>query len=268
MSKKEVKKKVFDKYDYYFRAVQSADTDVIFLRDLYHELRHQYPYELREDFCGTFAISCEWVKLNRQNRASGIDIDPEPISYGRENYLSKLIPEQAARIKIVNSNVLLDDLPKADIVAAFNFSHYIFKQKEDLKKYFSSSYRHLKAKGILVVDAFGGKLCHNPNVEKTRHKGFVYEWEQESFNEINHHAKFHINFKLKNEKRTRRHVFSYDWRLWTLPELQDIMKDVGFKEVHVYWEQSDASGEGTGHFVKETKSDDCDAWVAYVVGAK
>lgn len=260
--------KKFDKYDYYYRSVQSPDTDVEFLRDLYRELRGRSAKSLREDFCGTFAISCEWAKLHKTHEAYGIDIDPAPIQYGRDNYLTKLKPEEKKRVHIATASVLSDRLPATDIVAAFNFSHYIFKTRAELLKYFKGCYRHLKRDGILVVDAFGGKLCHSSNIEKTRHPGFVYEWEQESFNEIDHHAIFHINFKIKGEAKTRKHVFSYDWRMWTLPELQDVMREAGFKDIGVYWEQSDASGEGSGDFIRQDRSDECDAWVAYVVGGK
>lgn len=270
MSRKSVPQKlpVFDKYDYYYRSVQSAETDVEFLRDLYKELRGKTPYSLREDFCGTFAISCEWAKLSKKNEAYGVDIDLVPILYGKKEYLPKLTKDEADRVHIVHASVLSDRLPKTDIVASFNFSHYIFKKRSDLLKYFRSCRKHLNKNGVLVVDAFGGKLCHSANTEKTRHPGFIYEWEQESFNEIDHHAVFHINFQIKGESKKRKHVFTYDWRMWTLPELQDVMRDAGFKKVHVYWELSDASGEGSGHFIKEQQSDECDAWVAYVVGEK
>ncbi|MES2856865.1 MAG: class I SAM-dependent methyltransferase, partial [Bdellovibrionota bacterium] len=80
----------FDKYWYYKKSVQSPDTDVEFLRSTYKEIRGKDPTTLREDFCGTFSICCEWVKLNPKFKAFGIDLDSEPIEYGYNNYLPHL----------------------------------------------------------------------------------------------------------------------------------------------------------------------------------
>ena len=41
---------------------------------------------LREDFCGTFAICCEWAKSGATFEAHGVDLDPEPLQYGKERY--------------------------------------------------------------------------------------------------------------------------------------------------------------------------------------
>src|SRR3989338_4388752 len=78
----------FDKYELYRKAVQSAETDVVFLRDTFKELKGKAPRVFREDFCGTFALSTEWIKLNPRHEAIGVDLDPEPMAYGRAHYLS------------------------------------------------------------------------------------------------------------------------------------------------------------------------------------
>ena len=75
------------------------------------------------------------------------------------------------------------------------------------------------------------------------------------------------NLKRKGEKKRER-VFSYDWRMWTIPELKEIMEDAGFKKVHVYWEGSDEDGDGDGEFTRVTQGEECESWVAYVVGEK
>ena len=66
MSKEKVKKgkeqKDFDKYYYYHKSVQSPDVDVKFFDRVYKEMRGKEALSLKEDFCGTFSISCEWVK--------------------------------------------------------------------------------------------------------------------------------------------------------------------------------------------------------------
>src|SRR5690606_503396 len=105
---------------------------VVFLSSTYKELKGKTAKTLREDFCGTFKISCEWVKLDKNKQAIGIDIDPEPIAYGKNNYLTQLTEEQQARIKIIEDSVTSSNLPKADVVAAQNFSYYLFKKRKDL----------------------------------------------------------------------------------------------------------------------------------------
>ena len=72
---------VFDKYDLYTKAVQSTEADVDFIHDTYKELKGREAQVLREDFCGTFALSTEWVKAAKTHKAFGVDLDPEPMEY-------------------------------------------------------------------------------------------------------------------------------------------------------------------------------------------
>ncbi len=257
----------FDKYSYYRRAVQAPDSDVVFLRETYKEIRGKEPQILREDFCGTFSICCEWVKLSPKNRAYGIDLDSEPILYGLSHYMPKLQPSQRERVSVLQENVLNPGLPKADIIAAMNFSHFIFKDRAMMKSYFHNCYGTLKPGGILVTDVFGGSQCHEANEEKTDHKDFTYFWEQETFDPVSNSAVFHIHFKPRGQKKIEK-VFTYDWRMWSIPELRDMMHETGFRKTHVYWEGTTRSGEGDGIFRQVEKGEECQAWIAYVVGEK
>lgn len=259
--------KDFDKYKYYLDSVQSPDTDVEFIRGVYKELRKRDPNSLREDFCGTFMISCEWVKLNPKFVAYGVDLDSEPINYGLANYLTLLNPSQQDRVKIKQANVLDPDLQKVDVIAAMNFSHYIFKTREGLKAYFKNCFATLKGDGILLVDCFGGSRCYEANEEVTDHKKFKYYWDQASFDPVSNEAQFYIHFKPKGGKKIKK-VFSYDWRMWSIPELREIMHEAGFKKTHVYWEGTTRSGGGDGNFTLADKGEECEAWIAYVVGEK
>lgn len=259
--------KDFDKYEYYLAAVQSPDTDVEFIRGVYRELRKRDPVSLREDFCGTFMISCEWVKLNSKFLSYGVDLDSEPINYGLANYLTKLSPHQQSRISIKEANVLDKNLPRVDIIAAMNFSHYIFKTRQGLKAYYQNCFDTLNRDGILLVDCFGGTRCQEANEEVTDRGKFKYYWDQESFDPVTHEASFKIHFKPKGGKKIK-NVFSYDWRMWTIPELREIMEEVGFKKTWVYWEGTTRKGEGDGNFKRSEVGEECEAWIAYVVGEK
>jgi hypothetical protein len=61
-------------------------------------------------------------------------------------------------------------------------------------------------------------------------------------------------------------AFTYDWRLWSLPELRDLLLEVGFKDVIVYWEgTNNRTGEGNGVWLQSTRGEACAGWIAYVV---
>ncbi|MBP9707422.1 MAG: class I SAM-dependent methyltransferase [Oligoflexales bacterium] len=259
----------FDKYFYYRNSVQSPDIDVVFFDKVYRDLNKKKPHIFREDFCGTFALSCEWVKLNSENISIGNDLDSEPINYGKKNYLSKLTPEQQSRVNIKKKNVLNPGLDSADIICALNFSYFIFKERELLKKYFANCLKKLKPKGLFLIDVFGGSACMEPIEEETEHDdmGFSYYWDQDSYNPINHHAQFYIHFKRYGEKK-REKVFSYDWRMWSIPELRDILSEVGFSNTIVYWEGTDKKGEGNGIFKRSETGEICEGWIAYIVAQR
>ena len=259
----------FDKYFYYQKSVQSPENDVVYLKDAYRELKGKNPKSLREDFCGTFLICCEWAKMHSDNQAIGVDLDPEPIKYGMENYLPDLKDYQQERVNVLQKNVLDPNLPQADIVAALNFSYSIFKTRDLLRQYYKNCYDTLNKDGILVCDIFGGSQCYEPNEEETEHTEhkFSYFWDQDSWDPVTNEGMFYIHFKRKGEKK-REKVFTYDWRMWSIPEMREIMHEAGFSKTHVYWEGTTDDGEGDGEFKRVEKGEDCESWVAYVVGEK
>jgi SAM-dependent methyltransferase len=256
----------FDKYAAYSQSVQSPEEDVKILRRVYRELTGNEPHVMREDFCGAFALCCEWAKLGEDKRAIGLDIDPEALAYGRKNYLPLLDAKAQRQIKILKRNVLSPSLPSADIICALNFSYFIFHQRPTLLKYFSACRRSLRSGGLMMVDLFGGSECQEASIDTHRYPGLTYYWEQQNFDPINHHARFRINFKPKGG-RLRKGVFTYDWRMWTIPEVRDLMIDAGFRKVDVYWEGTARDGTGSGKFHRRTKGEACDVWIAYVVAS-
>ena len=64
-------------------------------------------------------------------------------------------------------------------------------------------------------------------------------------------------------------AFSYEWRLWTLPEVQEILREAGFEDVVVYWEGTDEENdEGNGEWAIATVGEACPGWIAYIVAKK
>ena len=78
---------------------------------------------------------------------------------------------------------------------------------------------------------------------------------------------FYIHFQRTGEEK-REKVFSYDWRIWSLAELKDILSEVGFSSSQVYWEGTDEDGDGDGLFTPTEKGEECESWIAYMVAKK
>lgn len=255
----------FDKYAAYAASVQSAHYDARFLRRLYRELVRREPTVLREDFCSTFELCCEWVKLDGTKEAIGLDIDPEPLEYGRIHYLAQLSVSAQARVRVSERDVLSAGAPRADIVCALNFSYFAFHERRTLLTYFKQCRRTLKPHGLLAVDIFGGPHYSEPSVDTKKLPDLEYTFEQEFFEPVSNRTRFHIHFKPRG-KRPQKRAFSYDWRMWSIPEIRDVMYEAGFKDVVVYWEGTGRNGRGSGKFHRREAGEACSIWVAYVVG--
>jgi hypothetical protein len=258
-----------DKYALYERSVQSPEVDAVWALSIYRELQGKYPVRLREDFCGTFKLSCAWVQRNRKNVAYAIDLDPEPLAYGRKKHYRALTPTQKKRLKIIRGDVLKAVTPKVDLIVVGNFSFNILKQRRELLNYFRKARKGLRRGGAIVLEMAGGPGMIQPMRERRtiREKGmkpFTYIWHQRSFDPITRFARYSIHFKFANGTQAR-DAFTYDWRLWTIPEIRDILADAGFENSVVYWETTHKS-EGTGEFVRAEEGDNAFSWIAYVVG--
>lgn len=264
---KKSERRVFDKYELYRKAVQSAEGDVLFIQNVFSELKGRKPKTLREDFCGTFGLSCEWVKLNLSFQSYSIDLDPEPLDYGKGHYLSKLKPDQQKRMHLLEGDVTKAKLPATDIAVAMNFSYFVFKTREMMKRYFANSFKALNKNGIFILDCFGGSQCYDEIEDLTRMRGFNYYWDQTGFDPVTNRALFYIHFKPKGQKKIEK-VFTYDWRMWSIPELRDLLIEVGFAKTHVYWEGTTRSGDGDGKFTRTEKGEACLSWIAYIVAEK
>src|SRR5947208_3394009 len=114
------------KYRLYELSVQSPEWHAEWFVGVFKEQTGRYPRHLREDFCGTFRISCEWVKRNRRNTALALDLDKEPLGYGRRRNLAALNRDQKKRIQALRGDVLETRAGGSDLIIACNFSFFIF----------------------------------------------------------------------------------------------------------------------------------------------
>jgi hypothetical protein len=119
-----------------------------------------------------------------------------------------------------------------------------------------------------MIDCFGGSESQTAIIEETKHRDFIYYWEQADFNPIDYHAQFYIHFYLRKQRKKMSKVFSYDWRLWTIPELRQLLDEAGFGPSHVYWEGTTPAGKGDGKFKRTETGEACEGWIAYIVAAR
>jgi SAM-dependent methyltransferase len=263
-----------DRYDLYTRAVQSVDAEIDFVDRTYKRLRGRFASRFREDFCAAAASACEWVRRRPTNSAIGIDLDPNPLAWGILNNLSQLTDDQRSRIVLEHGDVLkhaTDPAARPDIVNAMNFSYYCFEERSLMLRYFRSVRDALAPGGIFFLDHYGGSDALREQRETRRigrgPRSFTYVWDQFSYDPITAHAVNYIHFHFNDGTQLFR-AFKYEWRLWNLKEIQDVLADAGFKRVSVYWEDEDEDGEGTGTFRRREHGAADYAHVNYIVAEK
>lgn len=257
-----------DPHELYELSVQNVEFEVDFIDRAWKSHRRRLASTLREDFCGTFAAAVEWVARRRTNIAMAIDLDRSVLQWGRARNLTKLPKSEWERLDIRNEDVMKQRIEKVDCIVAMNFSYYLFKRREQLLKYFRSARASLVNDGLFIIDAYGGSDSFR-EIEEERHlDGFTYVWDQNQYNPITGDVVNHIHFRFPDGSEMRK-AFTYHWRLWTLPEIQEALLEAGFAKTTVYWEGTNHStGEGNGKFRPSKRGEACEGWIAYIVAER
>ncbi len=267
-----------DRYALYEASVQGVGFELSFCERIYRRLRGRPFRHLREDFCGTAALAAAWVLRHDDTTAVGVDRDPEPLAWARRERLARM-GRAAGRVELVRADVRTARVPPADVTVALNFSYWVFKRRAGLLDYFSAARRSLARHGLFVLNAFGGfeamrkavdakRIPASQAVDGLRLPAFRYVWEQESFNPVTHEIRCAIHFELPGGRAIRR-AFVYDWRLWSPPELEELLREAGFRAVHMYFEGWDEKArESDGRLWPRRRIENQEIWLAYVVGVK
>ena len=267
------------RHELYQASVQNVEAEIDFVDATFRELRGRDAVRLREDFCGTGNTSCEWVRRRASNLAFGLDIDAETLAWGAEHMLGGLEPEQRERVVLHERNVLdPGDAIGMDAILAMNFSYWLFKTRAEMVTYFRSVFRSLGDDGIFFQDFYGGtetmeertdeRVCELPNGGR-----FTYVWDQHRFKPVTGEVECRIHFKFKDTSKME-NAFVYHWRLWTLPEIQEMLAEAGFSRTTVYWEgdelddDGEATGEGNGVYTPEAEGEADPAFICYIVSEK
>jgi len=257
-----------DPHILYEKSVQEPEAEVEFILQAWRERRKRRPTTLREDFCGTAIASCAWVKHRRAHTAVGIDIDPNVLAWARQRLPERVTNEQRSRLTLLQGDVMKARVDPVDTLVALNFSYFLFKERSALKRYFQRAFASLVDDGLLIIDAYGGSESFEEIEEERNLDGFTYVWDQHHVNPITHHVINHIHFRFPDGTEIKR-AFTYDWRLWTLPELREVLLEAGFRRTTVYWEGTDPkTGEGNSEFTPSERGEACAGWIAYIVAEK
>lgn len=258
-----------DKHELYQYAVQSPEEDVDFLDRVYratHDGRRAGHF--REDFCGTALVSAHWVNQGKSFSAEGFDNDPSVLAWGREKNVQPL-GKAAERLVLHEKDVRAPSDVPPDIRSAHNFSWCIFKKRAELLEYFKLVHEDLAEGGIFTLDIHGGpEAMEEMEEEREIEEGFEYVWDQDAYWPVSGECTCHIHFHFRDGSKMER-AFSYEWRLWGLPEVIDVLTDAGFSKVDTYWEGTDEDGEsGNGEFELDNRGENCMSWITYVVARK
>jgi len=268
-----------DRHALYEVAVQGVDWDLDFLERVWRRRNPgRQPVRFREDFCSTAALATAWALRGPERRSWGVDHDPEPLAWARAHRLP-WAREAARRVTLVRGDVRHARRPLVDIACALNFSWWVFRERAQLMRYLRAARAGLAPGGVLALNLFGGSGAERALVERTRKRAengpdgsmlppFTYVWEHGSYNPVERRLHAYIHFDLRDGRRLRR-AFSYDWRMYTLPELSDALREAGFRDIEVWSEGWDArTHRGNGTLYRRTTLDNGNTWIAYVVAGR
>lgn len=261
-----------DRHTLYQLSVQAPEHEVELLTRVYERHTGKRPRALREDFCGTGLLCCAWAASTTDRTAVGLDIDAPTLAWGYANNLARLTKEEQARVTLLEQNVLEPTPRRHDVICAFNYSYQTFKTRELLLQYFRAVHRSLANDGVFVLDLLGGwearQVLKEPRlVGERKRDGFIYVWHQAGFDPISHHFLAHIHFHFHDGSKLKK-AFTYDWRLYSIPEIKELLTEAGFVGLDVYWEGDDGEGGGNGEFERVETTHDDPGWNTYIVAKK
>lgn len=225
-----------DRHDLYELCVQSPKH----LVPLLIAIHGGKPTVLGEDFAGTAALSCQWVKDIAGGRAVAIDLDAEALTrHGEHEQITRLV-----------ADVRTADEP-VDVLFVGNFSIGYLHSRAELVSYLKRVRSRLNAGGVFVCDTYGGESAFLTGHVHRYHsladgRRVRYTWEQRSADPLTGRVIDVLHFRVERGgiiEDELRDAFVYDWRLWSVPELRDALTDAGFAQTDVYQKLPDAEDE-------------------------
>lgn len=267
---------MLDRFDCYELCVQSPRHVTALLAAIHDN----QPRVLQEDFCGTAAVSRRWVIEGEDRVAHAIDLDGEVVAKARA--LVEAMPALAQRrLEIMQGDCITAGAsPDAtrrgaeqvtspasslrggvihapDVIFVGNFSIGYIAERGALVAYLRACKRRLDAGnggfggGVFCCDLYGGASAFRLGAIERRHPSrgreiIRYVWRHEAADPRTARVVNSISFRVEVDGEIVQELpraFVYEWRLWSLSELTDAMREAGFADVQVYKDLNIAPGQ-------------------------
>lgn len=244
-------------YVCYEAAVQNARQEIENIYNFYMEVRPlatsgnyedfdlRIPLVLREDFCGTAVLCKEWLKKNVMRSAIGIDLDHNVLQYAKASTFDGEPPQT---MRFLESDVMDvvpgEDVPRADILVALNYSLGYFHTFRKLVGYMRRAREGLAPGGVLVCDMLSNGTSET---NKQRHSfvrdcgSFIYHFDQTAVDPLDNTCHCHLSFEFPDGSWLR-NAFSYNFRIWSMAEIRDALLEAGFSAVEAWVSPTTSEG--------------------------
>jgi hypothetical protein len=266
---------MLDRHDCYELCVQSPRHVVALLRGVHGG----EPLVLREDFAGTASVSVRWLleARSRDERARAVAVDLDAQTLARGATLAQREGLQGLEVRC-GECVYAADVDGADVIFVGNFSIGYIYQRDDLIAYLRACKQRLDAGnagfggGVFACDLYGGPGAYVLGAMERKHPSrgremIHYVWRHEEADPRTGRVRNSISFRVLRDGDVIAEMprtFVYEWRLWSLPELCDAMREAGFGEISLYNDLNIAPGETPREVddPEELRGD----WIVLVVG--
>ncbi|MEO1008415.1 MAG: hypothetical protein AAFX79_07595 [Planctomycetota bacterium] len=255
--------------DLYELCVQSPPEVVRLLRAIHGG----EPKILGEDFAGSGAISRAWVTQSETHIATAVDRDAGALA--RCDGVPRLTPI---------AGDALDADAQADAIWVGNFSIGYHHDRAQLVRYLANARARLHKGGVFVCDTYGGETAFltgevhrfHPLPEHLSPDGtggwrIRYTWEQREADPLTGMVTDVLHFRLERAGVIDMEfpdAFVYRWRLWSVPELRDAMREAGLTRTAVYAQLPDAEDDDGTPYIRpiEDASELDDSFIVCVAG--
>ena len=254
----------------YVQAVQHPRAEADLLARIYRRHRRIDAERLREDFA---------VAGDDARRALAIERHG-PTAKFAERYAADALGDRAEDCFVIHEDVMNITSPKVDIIAALNFSSFIFHTRQTMLAYLRSARKGLREGGMLILDLYGGPGALRVSTQRrmldSTIAGFSkieYQWEQRAVDLATARVDCRIHFDLTDEKsgsvQAARDAFVYDWRLWSPGELIELLREAGFAHTQLWCDSFDAKvGQSDGIYQPINTLPTREDFIAYAVGLR
>lgn len=253
-------------HDLYELCVQSPQHLVPFLIAVHGN----EPSILGEDFAGTAALSHLWADRGDMYAAIATDLDAEALAF---RGVHPRIEKHASDVR--------DESACADVIFVGNFSIGYWHTRAELVAYLKHARSRLHPGGVFVCDTYGGETAYTLGTVHRDHwipndpryaghtgKRIRYTWEQRNADPTTGMVTNVLHFRIEKAGTIEQEIFdafTYEWRLWSIPELRDALDEAGFASTEVFAKTADAIDEQGNAYVLPIEDGEDELDDSYIV---